>query len=292
MLAAIALAALCLPLGGGPAAADGTAKVGGVEVRLESDIPYGPEQRQRMDTYLPLGVAGAPAPVILMVHGGGWLRGDKGMDRVVDNKVARWVPKGFVFVSVNYPMVPDADPVQQAEHVARAIAAAQQAAPQWGGDPDRFILMGHSAGAHLVSLLNADAGRAEKLGARPWLGTISLDSGALDVPTIMNHKHPQLYDRAFGEDPDFWQAASPIHQLQADAKPWLGVCSRLRAAACAGNTAFAAKATSLGLRAEVLGEKLRHGAINEDLGLPGAYTDAVEDFMASLDPQVKALLGK
>jgi acetyl esterase/lipase len=227
-----------------------------------------------------------------MVHGGGWLRGDKEMGRVVDNKVARWVPLGFILVSVNYPMVPDANPVEQAEHVARAIAAAQQAAPQWGGDPDRFILMGHSAGAHLVSLLNADAGRAAELGARPWLGVVALDSGALDVPTIMTHKHPQLFDRAFGADPEFWRDASPLHQLRAGARPWLGVCSRLRASACAGNAAFAARARELGSRAEVLGEKLRHGAINEELGLPSDYTGAVERFLASLDPQVRALLGE
>lgn len=290
---AAALMTIWLSLFAGDATqAEGTAKVAGVEVRLLADIAYGAAQRQRMDAYLPLVAGSVPAPVILMVHGGGWLRGDKEMSRVVDNKVARWVPKGFILVSVNYPMVPEANPVQQAEHVARALAAAQQAAPQWGGDPARFILMGHSAGAHLVSLLNADASRAAQFGALPWLGAVALDSGALDVPAIMNHKHPKLYDRAFGADPDFWQAASPVHQLKADAKPWLGVCSRLRASACAGNTVFATRARALGARAEVLGEKLRHGAINEDLGLPGAYTEAVETFMASLDPRVKALLSK
>ena len=70
------------------------------------------------------------------------------------------------------------------------------------------------------------------------------------------------------------------------------MCSNLRSSACAGNAAFAAKSKALGARAEVLGEKLRHGPINAELGLPGAYTDAVERFMASLDPTVAALLGK
>lgn len=291
--AAFVFAAACLVFFGGVTArAESTVEVGGAEVRLQRDIAYGPDDLQRLDAYLPAAAGATPAPIILMAHGGGWSRGDKEMGRVVDNKVARWVPRGFIFVSVNYPMVPDADPVAQADHVARALAAVQQAAPGWGGDPARVILMGHSAGAHLVSLLNADEARAAKLGAKPWLGTVSLDSGALDVPLIMNHKHPKLYDNAFGADPALWQAASPQHQMKAGAKPWLGVCSRLRSSSCAGNTAFAAKAKSLGARAEVLGEKLRHGAINEDLGLPGAYTDAVESFMASLDPTVKALLVK
>jgi acetyl esterase/lipase len=267
-----------------------TVKIAGIEVGLLRDVAYGAGKLQRMDVYLPARPGAQPAPVVLMVHGGAWAFGDKGHDRVVDNKVARWVPRGIIFVSVNYPMIPDSDPVEQADDVARALAAAQQAAPGWGGDPQGFILMGHSAGAHLVSLLNADPARATALGAKPWLGTISLDSGALDVPQIMNHRHAKLYDDAFGADPVLWEASSPVHHLTAAAKPWLGVCSRLRSESCAGNAAFALKSKALGLRAEVLGEKLRHGPINAELGKPGAYTEAVEKFMASLDPKVKALL--
>ena len=269
-----------------------TATIGGVAVKVLRNVAYGAAKDQRMDIYLPAQASTQPAPVILMVHGGAWAFGDKGIDRVVDNKVSRWLPKGLIFVSVNYPMIPDADPVEQADDVARALAAAQGAAPGWGGDPDRFILMGHSAGAHLVSLLNADPARATKQGARPWLGTVSLDSGALDVPQIMNHKHAKLYDEAFGADPAFWEESSPVHHLTSGMKPWLGVCSRLRSDSCATNTAYALKSKALGARAEVLGERLRHGAINEELGKPGEYTDAVETFLASLDPRLKTLLGK
>lgn len=257
-------------------------------VKVLRDVVYGPAKRQTMDVYLP--PEPQSAPVILMVHGGAWAIGDKTNPQVYENKVARWVPRGFIFVSVNYPMIPDSDPVAQADDVARALAAAQKAAPGWGGDPARFILMGHSAGAHLVSLLNADPARATALGAKPWLGTVSLDSGALDVPAIMEHRHPALYDRAFGEDPALWHAASPIHQLTEAAPPWLGVCQSKRRISCSHNESFAAKARSLGLRAETLGQGLSHANINRLLGQPGAYTEAVEAFMASLDPAVKALL--
>src|SRR5262249_13483654 len=162
-------------------------------------------------------------------------------------------------------------PVHQADDVARALAAVQKAAPGWGGDPDRVILMGHSAGAHLVSLLNADPARAAALGAKPWLGTVSLDSGALDVPAIMEHKHFELYDSAFGKDPVLWKAASPVDHLTKDGPPWLGVCSSLRATSCGANQIYAAKAKSLGLRAETLGEALHHGEINRELGKPTGY---------------------
>ena len=285
------LLALALTVQRAPAE-ETAATIGGVAVKVLRNVAYGAAKDQRMDIYLPAQASTQPAPVILMVHGGAWAFGDKGIDRVVDNKVARWLPKGLIFVSVNYPMIPDADPVEQADDVARAIAAAQSAAPGWGGDPDRFVLMGHSAGAHLVTLLNADPARAAKQGARPWLGTVSLDSGALDVPQIMNHKHAKLYDEAFGADPAFWEESSPVHHLTSGMKPWLGVCSRLRSDSCATNTAYALKSKGLGARAEVLGERLRHGAINEELGKPGEYTDAVETFLASLDPRLKTLLGK
>jgi arylformamidase len=257
-------------------------------VTVLRDIAYGPAKLQTMDVYLPPEPKGAP--IILMVHGGAWAFGDKTNAQVYENKVARWVPRGFIFVSINYPMVPDSDPVQQADDVARAMAAAQQAASGWGGDPTKLILMGHSAGAHLVSLLNADPARATRLGVKPWLGTISLDSGALDVPAIMEHEHVRLYDKAFGHDPALWKAASPIDHLTKDGPPWLGVCNADRALSCGPNKDYAARASALGLRVEIRGEPLRHGEINSELGQPSAYTNAVEAFMSSLDPSVKALL--
>lgn len=286
----VALGLACAPA----RAEEAKVKIGGQDVLVMRDVAYGADKLQRMDIYRPAitYIAAQPAPVVLMVHGGGWENGDKANSRVVENKVARWVPRGIIFISVNYPMIPQSDPVEQADDIARALAAAQKEAPGWGGDPQRFILMGHSAGAHLVSLLNADPARATQLGAQPWLGVVSLDSGALDVPSIMNRRHNKLYDDAFGADPEFWKAASPIHQLKAGGKPWLGVCSDMIRDSCPENVAFAAKSKSLGVRAETLPEKLRHGQINAQLGEAGAYTDAVEGFLASLDPTLKALLGK
>jgi arylformamidase len=276
LIAVALLSVLALPA----LAADG--------VKVLRNVAYGSSKLQAMDVYLPPDAKAAP--VILMVHGGAWRFGDKQHPPVFENKVARWVPKGFIFVSVNYPMVPESDPVEQVDDIARALAAVQAAAPSWGGDSARIILMGHSAGAHLVSLLNANPSRATKLGAKPWLGTVSLDSGALDVPAIMTHRHARLYDEAFGDDPALWKASSPIHHLTKASPPWLGVCSSNRVASCGTNQSYAAKSAELGTRAETLGEPLSHGEINAELGKPGAYTEAVEAFMASLDPTVAALL--
>ncbi|EER58388.1 LipQ, partial [Acidovorax delafieldii 2AN] len=93
--------------------------------------------------------------MVFLVHGGGWRHGDKAHERLVQNKVARWVPRGVVLVSVNYRLLPEAGPDEQLRDVARALATAQRQAPGWGADPQRFLTMGHSAGAHLVALLAA-----------------------------------------------------------------------------------------------------------------------------------------
>jgi acetyl esterase/lipase len=252
------------------------------------DLPYGGDSHQRMDVYLPQ--QSRHAPVIFMVHGGAWRLGDKDARTVVENKRERWVPRGFIFVAVNYRMLPDAAPLEQAKDVALAIAAAQAKAASWGGDPGKFIVIGHSAGAHLVALLSASPKIAEEAGAKPWLGAVLLDSAALDVTAIMRARHLRLYDRAFGADPAYWRAVSPSQVLTAGAPPMLAVCSARRTDSCPQARRFIDKAKSLGLRAAVLEEDLSHLQINELLGVEGAYTDAVERFMAGLDESAQRRL--
>ncbi|MEY2631550.1 MAG: hypothetical protein RIR00_204 [Pseudomonadota bacterium] len=259
------------------------------------DVAYGPEPRTRLDVYLPKTRSAGRAPIIVMVHGGGWCVGDKRSEKLTANKVARWVPAGFIFVAINYPMVSDgADALAQAGHVARALAFVQSHAESWGGDAERLLLMGHSAGAHLVSLVHADARLRQANGLRPLLGVISLDAGAIDVVRQMPRVYPFLktrYREAFGEHEAQWVAASPFHRLEPGASPWLGVCStRRQDDPCGQAQAYAEKSRALGVPARVLPERMSHGAINDDLGLPGRYTAAVEAFMTSLDPAVASLL--
>lgn len=248
--------------------------------KLEKNIAYGPDRAQKFDAYLPAHPQNAP--ILFMVHGGGWRKGDKDIGRVVDNKVARWVPKGVIFVTVNYRMDDAVTPVMEADDVAAALVKVQQLAPSWGGNPDNVILMGHSAGAHLVTLINSAPEIATAKGARLWKGTISLDSGAMNVPQIMTGRHMRLYDDAFGKDPKLWEAASPYHRLQAATQPLLGICRQRSLDACPQNRQLAQKANSLGGRMDVQPEAMTHGEINSELGLPGAYTDRVETFMRAL----------
>ncbi len=255
--------------------------------RLLADQAYGPSARQQIDVYLPAEgtrpVGGSP--ILVMVHGGAWMFGDKTSRGVVGAKLEHWVAHGWIFVSVNNRLVPEADPLAQAEDVARALALVQSRAGVWGGDPRQLVLMGHSAGAHLVALLGASPAWATRLGVAPWAGTVVLDSAAIDLVTLMGKPHPRFYDRVFGTDPAGWPAASPTEQLRADATPMLLVCSTLRADdSCGQSERFAARLAAVGGRGRVLREALAHNRIDVDLGEPGTYTDDVDAFIASILP--------
>ncbi|NGZ84123.1 alpha/beta hydrolase [Duganella aceris] len=269
---------------GGPSAAfalpDGVRRLAGRS--------YGADPLQRYDVYLP--ARPEHAPVIFMVHGGAWRTGDKANAQVIQNKVRRWTPRGVIVVSVNYRLLPGASVAQQAQDVSTALAAAQSQAASWGGDRDKFVLMGHSAGAHLVALLAAAPAQALSRGATPWLGTVALDSAAMDVAALMRQRHFPLYDQAFGAEPGYWDSVSPLAQLKPGGAPLLAVCSSRRNDACPQAQGYAARAGALGMRAQVLPQDKSHREINETLGQPGAYTTAVEAFLASLDPALAARL--
>jgi len=248
--------------------------------QADRNIAYGPDADQTMDVYRPANAQNAP--VIFMVHGGGWARGDKEAAGVVNNKVAHWLPKGYIVVSVGYRLVPQVTPIGEAQDVARALAFAQGKAREWGGDPSRFVLMGHSAGAHLVTLLSAEPSFAANAGAGSWLGTVALDSAAYNVVDIMQQQHFGLYDKAFGNDQQLWRDASPTLRLARAPVPMLLVCSSRRADSCAQAQGFAEKAKSLGGRVSVFPIDLRHGEINADLGAGGDLTMQVDGFLHSL----------
>jgi len=248
--------------------------------RLEKDLAYGDDPAQKVDVYIPQGATGAP--IILMVHGGAWMLGDKGNSGVVANKVANWLPKGYIIASPNYRMSRPPNPLDQADDVGRALAFVQSRAPAWGGDPSRVVLMGHSSGAHLVALLGADPSITARQGAKPWLGIVALDSAALNVVETMEGKHARFYDTVFGADRSRWSKASPFDRLTTAPRPMLLVCSSRRSDSCPAARALAAKVTSLGGQASVLPVDLNHGAVNAELGHPNEYTASVEAFMRSL----------
>jgi len=261
-------------------AGDSLAKNLPPDIRIVRDVAYGSDAKQRFDVYAPMRAMNAP--VIFMVHGGGWTRGDKAMTRVVENKVRHWLPQGYVFISVNNRLLPQAAIEDQAQDVARALAYAQAQAAEWGADASKFVLMGHSAGAHLIALVSSSPTRAAQAGAKAWRGSVILDSAAYDVAALMRERHFPLYDRAFGTDTARWCELSPQAVLTRSTPPVLAVCSSQRVTSCAQAQSYVDKAKAFGTHASVLAQNLSHSEINATLGETGAYTDAVDAFLRSL----------
>jgi len=257
-------------------------------VTLIKDMPYGESSKQKMDIYIPAQAKGAP--VIFMVHGGAWRAGDKANKNLVTNKVNRWVTKGVIFVSVNYRLVPEVNPLEQVEDIKRALSMVQIKASEWGGDPSKIVLMGHSAGAHLVSVLATLSSKFFGLEVEPWLGVVSIDSACFNVVDVMEAKHFRFYDKAFGEDINYWVSVSPFHLLNKVRPPFLAVCSTRRNDSCSQATQFIDKASAMGGGGEVLKINRSHADANEELGSNNIYTRNVEAFLASLDESLKRVL--
>jgi len=247
------------------------------------NIAYGPHPQQAMDVYFPTQplTDKTPAPLIVMVHGGAWTIGDKNNAAVVKHKVDYWSKQGWIFISINYRLVPNATLQQQTQDIAEALIYIQNQAPNWHADPKRLVLMGHSAGAHLVSLLTT---RPLWLTSQPqpWRATVALDSAAYHVEKIMQNRHSHFYDQAFSDQPSNWKALSPISQLRQTLPAFLAVCSTTRPdQPCTQAQQFIQQAQKLGTKAQLLPLPLSHVEINKSLGKNNPYTQAVDQFIQS-----------
>jgi Esterase/lipase len=251
-------------------------------VEDEFNLSYGAGASEKLDVYHSSGHA--QGPIIFMVHGGGWRNGDKLLSNVIKNKSQNWLPQGFTLVSVNYNLAVGTSPIDQARSVAKALAYVQARARGWRCDPSKLILIGHSAGAHLAALVASSNTIRSEAGVGTWLGTVLLDTAAYDAVEIMSDTHLPLYDEPWGSDPEVWAAGSPTLVMTSKPAPLMLVVSTEGGgeADSINGAAFKAKVESFGGRADWYETPLLHGEVNDLLGVPGTYTDAVQAFFTSL----------
>jgi arylformamidase len=160
-------------------------------------------------------------PVVIYVHGGGWSVGDKANQ--LEHKKALFYSLGYVFVSVNYrltPMRDSADPnrIQHPTHtndVADAVAWLVENIGRYGGDEKNMVLMGHSSGAHLVSLIGTsdDFLPKKNIQLNHIKGIASIDTEGYDV-SFQSKAGSKMYLAAFGADSNTWKNASPMFQVK------------------------------------------------------------------------------
>jgi arylformamidase len=184
------------------------------QMTVAREMPYAeapgvPGSAQSLDLYAPRDARGAPA--LVYVHGGSWSIGDK---RAVGVKPGFFTASGWIFVSINYRLLPEGRHPANVQDVARAIAWVHSHVSQYGGDPDKMFLMGHSAGAHLIALAAVDGRRLREAGKDIQIvkGVIPLDTNAYDLPAVMETGRA-FFDRIFGDDPRAWRDASPYHHV-------------------------------------------------------------------------------
>ena len=184
------------------------------------EIPGVDAERLSLDLYLPGDAQPKPAraPIVLYLHGGGWQAGAKELSL---RQPLVLVPEGFAFASANYRFRPEATVAEMAQSAADAVGWLKRNAEQFGGDPNRMFLIGHSAGAHLVSLLGTNATFLVNAGVDPASirGVISLDTAVYDLPKLLATDATSLYSAVFGEDESLWEEVSPWHHVQYDAPP-------------------------------------------------------------------------
>lgn len=177
-----------------------------------------------LDIYQPKKEA-APRPVVLFIHGGNWNSGSK--DDILYKATGRRLAKqGFVGVVISYRLAPQVLVPQQADDCARALAWTVAHIREYGGDPARIVLMGHSAGGGLAALL---ATGSDTLLARHGLPpraahAVLLDDPAgldmLDYLTKMQYPGDEKYLVPFSKDPAGWRQSSALYHMRAGAPPF------------------------------------------------------------------------
>jgi acetyl esterase/lipase len=181
-------------------------------------------KRHRLDIYQPTAKTTALRPVVLFIHGGSWSSGSK--DDILYKAIGRRLAKnGFVGVVISYRLAPQVLVPQQADDCARALAWTVAHIADYGGDPKRLVLMGHSAGGGLAALLatGSDTLLAKHGVPARAVHAVLLDDPAgldmLDYLTKMEYPNDAQYLVPFSKDPTVWRQASALYHMRAGAPP-------------------------------------------------------------------------
>jgi arylformamidase len=241
---------------------------------------------------------GASRPVVFWIHGGGWQTGDK---THVKSKPEWFASKGFVFVAINHRLLPEVEMESLMRDVAKALGWVRKNISNFGGDPDRILVGGHSSGAQLAALLCCDQSYAEAEGVslKNIIGCIPVDGDTYDIPAIIEtaetrrrvHQQPQPkfgHREKFGNTPEKHAAFSTVNHVEPNKHipPFL----ILYVGAHPDNSAQATRLASCLKDARVpvslfAGKNTDHVKLNDLLGTPNDLaTAAISSFLGQVLP--------
>lgn len=184
---------------------------------VERDLAYGPHVRHRLDIYRPEVSAESPAPVVVFVHGGGFVRGDMNANAQIYGNVPRYFARhGCIAVNVEYRLAPEAPFPGGAQDVAAAVRWVRDHvsayAGQGGADLSRMLLIGHSAGgSHVASYLCDPRVRP----AMPEVAGAVLISARLRADVLPDNPNAPGVVAYYGEDPQRYGADAPTAHVDA-----------------------------------------------------------------------------
>ncbi|MCB1123826.1 MAG: carboxylesterase family protein, partial [Verrucomicrobiae bacterium] len=222
-------------------------------------------------------------PVMVYVHGGGWHRGDKGQLAV---KPRFFNELGWTFVSVNYRLLPEASVLTQALDCAKAVAWVHSHIQEFGGDPQRIHLMGHSAGAHLVGILGTNEEFLNGVGLNlRTIKSVTVLDIPMDILLALKNKQPAFVD-AFDTNPEIWKRLSPLHNINKwkSIPPYLLVLADDIEARRPYSVPFQKALIETGGSCTLVEmPNHNHGATSQKIGVPGdPMTSAVTGFLKSI----------
>ena len=194
-------------------------------VRIERDVKYGAADRNLLDIFVPEAAAGSPRPVLIFVHGGAFVGGNKRTTPTspfYDN-IMLWAAKnGFIGVNVTYRLAPQAPWPAGAQDIATAVRWVHDKIGERGGDPARIYLMGHSAGAaHVSSYVSHPEFHEVKGGG---LAGAIMVSGIYDLTATPMAETQHAY---FGVDPARYAERSSLAGLAATSVPLMLAAAEL-----------------------------------------------------------------
>jgi acetyl esterase/lipase/ferredoxin len=177
----------------------------GIEVSRE--LAYGPHERHRLDVYRQEGLA--DAPVVLFVHGGAFVRGTKDSSAEIYGNFTRYFARnGCVGINMEYRLAPEAAYPGGAEDVAGAIEWIKENVWEYGGNPDRIVLAGHSAGASHAAAYVCDP--AVRPSAGPGVAGLVLISGRLRADARADNPNAHGVRAYYGADESLYESRSVV----------------------------------------------------------------------------------
>ena len=175
---------------------------------------YGPLPRQKLDVWVPAKASATPLPVVVFFYGGGWVSGDRADYGFAGRAFAA---KGFVTVVADYRLVPQVRFPAFLQDGALAIRWVRDHIADYGGDPKRVSLSGHSAGAYEAAMLALDPHYLRDVGVDP---SIIRAAALLATPADFYPFTEQRGRDALGAWPKPLET-QPITFARADAPPML-----------------------------------------------------------------------